>query len=115
MLKGFASLSVKTYLIILFLGLTAMGLSYEFLVTSEVHLISPHSLHQGSMPGRQLECWRWLQQLTSLQIFTIYTALEKHAYRAASMLGILHLPQNLSFYLTSALPTQATTGRQTDC
>ena len=76
--------------------------------------ITTHST-PGSIPGRQLECWRWLQQLTSLQIFTIYTALEKHVYIAASMLDILHLPQNLSFYLPSPSHKQQQVDRQTDC
>ena len=73
--------------------------------------ITTHSI-PGSIPGRQLECWRWLQQLTSLQIFTIYTALEKHVYIAASMLDILHLPQNLSFYLPSPSHKQQQVDRQ---
>ena len=30
-----------------------MGLSYEFLVTSEVHLIAPHTLHHTRLHSRQ--------------------------------------------------------------
>ena len=70
-----------------------------------------HSI-PGSIPGRQLECRRWLQQLTSLQIFTIYTALEKHVYLEL-LYTYFTFTTEFIFYLTS--PSHEQQQVKSDC
>ena len=79
---------------------------YQFQPAEELTL--SHTLTQAQAPGSWNAGMLEMVAVTSLQIFTFYTALEN------MQLGVyIYVPQNLSFYLTS--PSHETQQVQPDC